>query len=450
MNQEPSSTTENQNQTDQDQDSANNSTAINNPEVNPGKRRRIVTLVVLGLVFSLTAVGFLIWFNNNKNKTSDDQAAVQELQTNDSEQKKSWMIVTQDKVYRVDYDGSSAEVLFDGEKLFDGASPNGEYLSNAADFGIEIARSSDPSKKTLIFQKPEAAEHVDYHWYQDSSALVVSSFTITNKPESSDIQYLPHIKQKFYSIKPDGSDQKLIFEHEEVYGSAEILNVDSENNHLYWRIGGEGGMRTWLNVSELDTGKLITRVDDRIEAMSNEFGKPAQQILDATGHSDKIFALVSSYTDGQIVLLTDVVSSEYKPIPLNNPILQPTGDVVEDECAAGISATNLYYKYDGDYPIVNFINNKTHETELTMYSSKPFTLYSEKTLRTLQPLASDLQNILIAKGSTYSCNAKNEDINNLEFMIYSLDSNVKPVEIPSLTGSKADEFFVEFAGLVNL
>ena len=228
--------------------------------------------------------------------------------------------------------------------------------------------------------------------------MIVSTKLIANKPAKPDQYYIPDVRQSFYKVNPDGSGKSKLFDQQTTYGSAFIIGASDKRQEFYWGVETEGGPAALLNVSSLETGKLVKKLNPK----ANDSGK-------ITILGDNAYYISTADTIRNINLDT------YKDTLVANPLGDTAGistTALTATCSVGGSIESLIKVHDSaDTLLFSTVTNKPHKSgiyQLNLKTKKYASLTGFDSVRQIKLLASTEEKVIFSRNDANICNAKNE------------------------------------------
>lgn len=360
------------------------------------KKKIIILLVVLLLAIGLGAAAFFLLRSEPAVPTATNATTQESPAKPSPKPTKLWLTSYYNKTDQF------AEISYDGSEITSVKQPytpavSSKYIALVTDKGVEVASSSKPEETVLVLEK-KAGESVDFAWYDDADELIVSTKLIANKPAKPDQYYIPDVRQSFYKVNPDGSGKSKLFDQQTTYGSAFIIGASDKRQEFYWGVETEGGPAALLNVSSLETGKLVKKLNPK----ANDSGK-------ITILGDNAYYISTADTIRNINLDT------YKDTLVANPLGDTAGistTALTATCSVGGSIESLIKVHDSaDTLLFSTVTNKPHKSgiyQLNLKTKKYASLTGFDSVRQIKLLASTEEKVIFSRNDANICNAKNE------------------------------------------
>lgn len=370
---------------------------VEQPGKSKSKKKLLLLLALLILVVGGAAAAYFL----TRNESTTQEVTSNEAQSQPAVEPKPaptnlWVMNYFDEKNRfveISYDG--AEVT--SKKQAYEPSFSSKYTASVTKKGVEVAPSDKPQESVVVLAK-KSGEEVDFFWYDDADKLIVSTQRIPNKPAKPNQYYIPDVRQSFYTVNPDGTEKKKLFDQQTTYGSAFIMGVSSERNEYYWGVSTEGGPAALLNISSLETGKLQKKLNPK------------------TYDSGRI-AIVGD--DAYYISTADTIRKvnldSYKDTLFANPLGENAGvstTALTATCSVGGSIDSIAKVHDNPNEIVlSTATNKPHVSaiyKLNLGTKEYTSLTIFKSVRQILIQAATDDKVLFSRGDANLCNSKNE------------------------------------------
>lgn len=363
----------------------------------PKSKRKIVILLVVLLVVIGAGVAAFFLLRSDPAVQSTNNAATEESSAKPAPAPtKLWLTSYYNKTDQF------AEISYDGSEVTSVKQPytpstSSKYIAKVTEKGVEVSTASKPEEGVVVLEK-KSGESVDFVWFDDADELIVSTKRIANKPATPDQYYIPDVRQSFYKVKPDGSAKEKLFDQQTTYGSAFVMGASKERDEFYWGIETEGGPAALLNISSLETGKLIKKLSPK----TYDSGR-------ITIIGDDAYYIATADTVRKVNL------DDYKDTLVANPlgdIAGATTTALTATCSVGGSIESMTKVGNStDTLLFSTVTNKPHKSniyQLDLKTKKYESLTGFDSVRQIKLLASTEDKVIFSRSDPNICNAKKE------------------------------------------